>query len=75
MVCLLLVNRKPFCESFGIKATQSFFASDYSNSIADKVGFVVDSEYTMDELNRIYPKIPFNQIEATKLSLKSWNFQ
>lgn len=34
-----LRTRKAFCEAFGIKLTSTLFTSNYSNRIADKVGF------------------------------------
>lgn len=67
--------REPLCKALDIRATQSFFTSDHSNYIADKVGFKIDKQYTMQELNKIYPKIPFNQFDAKIFAMKSWNFQ
>lgn len=63
------------CKAFGIQATQTFFSSDYLNHIADKVGFKIDSQYTMQEMNKIYPKIPFNEFDTTIFAMKSWDFQ
>lgn len=63
------------CKAFDIRLMQSFFSSDYSNYIADKVGFKVDTQYTMQELNEIYPNIPFNQIEAKIFAVKTWALQ
>lgn len=37
-----LRSRKPFCETFGIKLTSTVFTSNFSNKIADNVGFKVD---------------------------------
>ncbi|XP_055315376.1 uncharacterized protein LOC129575577 isoform X2 [Sitodiplosis mosellana] len=71
----LLEAREPLCKALDIRVTQSLFVSDNSNHIADKVGFKIDSQYTMDELSEIYPKIPFKQFDAKIFAVKSWNFQ
>lgn len=34
-----LRSRKPFCEAFGIKLTSTVFTSNFSNKIADNIGF------------------------------------
>lgn len=34
-----LRSRRPFCETFGIKLTSTIFTSNFSNKIADNVGF------------------------------------
>lgn len=73
--CANLFYREPLCKALGICVTQSFFTSDYSNHIGDKVGFKIDSQYTMQELNKIYLKIPFNQFDAKVFAMKSWDFR
>lgn len=63
------------CKALNIQLTQSFLSSDYSNHIADQIGFKIEVEYTMDEMCNIYPIIPFNRIEAKTFTVKSWNFK
>lgn len=66
---------KPFCKKFDIHVAQAFFSSDYSNYIADKLQFQIDSQYGMEELSAIYPKIPFHQIDAKLFAIKSWDLR
>lgn len=61
------------CQALGIHIIQSFFSSDYSNYIADKIGFETDSQDTMEEMYKIYPKVPFHQIEAKVFAIKTWD--
>jgi len=70
-----LEAREPLCKALDIRVTQSFCTSDHSNYIADKIGFKIDTQYTMQELNKIFPKIPFNQFGAKIFAMKSWDFQ
>lgn len=37
-----LMVREAICKEFGIKLTSTLFTSDFSNRIADKVGFKLD---------------------------------
>lgn len=67
--------RAPLCKALNIPVTQSLFMSDYSNRIADKVGFKVDSQYTMDDMNKIYPKIQFNDFDSKLFAAKTWDLQ
>ncbi|XP_037039526.1 uncharacterized protein LOC119076713 [Bradysia coprophila] len=67
----LLEAQRPLCKALDIHVIQAIFSSDSSNHIADRVGFKVESQYTMDQLNQIYPAIPFNKFETKKFSVKS----
>lgn len=38
-----LNTRRPFCNEFGIKLSSTVFTSNFSNRIADKVGFKLNN--------------------------------
>lgn len=66
--------RKPLGEAFGLKSTSSIFDSDFSNNIADKVGFKLDIEYSFDEIKKMYPQVDFGDVNADKMTMKTWLF-
>lgn len=59
---------------FGLKFTQTVFTSDFSNQNADKAGFILDAEFTFDELNRMNPEFQFKNVPSSRVSLKTFVF-
>lgn len=66
--------RKPLGEAFGIKLTHCRFTNAKASRIAEKIGFKVDVEYTIDELNEIDPSMAYENVKTKKIAIKTWVF-
>ncbi|XP_055310841.1 uncharacterized protein LOC129573786 [Sitodiplosis mosellana] len=69
-----LRSRKPFCEAFGIKLTSTIFTSNFSNKIADNVGFKLDRVLSYADIRNDYPEFNLPPINSDLLTLKTLVF-
>lgn len=60
--------------AFALKLTHARFASEQASRIADRVGFKLDLECSIDELIKIDPSLPYTNERTNKIALKTWIF-
>lgn len=60
--------------AFGLKLSHTRFASEISSKVAERVGYHVDVEYTIDELNKTNPSFAFTNVKTKKVALRTWVF-
>jgi len=70
----LLKSREPMGKAFGIDIAHSAFSSNFSNPIAEKVGYEVDAEITYEELSKLDSRFDFADIGHHRMTARTWLF-
>lgn len=70
----LLRARKEIGVACGLKLTNIFYSSDYSDKCAESAGFHHEGGLTWEELHKLDPKLVFPNIDSRALTIKTWVF-
>lgn len=69
---LFFIFSKKLCKKFNLKVTQAVFSSNYSNRIADQIGYVTDVAYNLTELSILCPKFDWKKCNTQQVAIKTW---
>lgn len=72
----LLAARKLLGKAFDVKIAVSRFTSDQLSRVAERIGFQLDVEYTIEELTEINSSVAYlyENARTSKIALKTWVF-
>ena len=70
----LLKARKEIGPACGLKLTNIFYTSDFSNKCGLKAGYTLEGKLTWDELRKIDPECVFPNIESQAYTNQTWVF-